>query len=160
MNRSDIIDEVLLGELPNDVFMRGQNFSALPDDNTLGWDFSNVFKAVGTGLAKAGGAIAKFVPKALPSLIDVGSQYAQFRMQKNLIDSQAKINEAYNASMPTGSPTGSPAGSSYSPTTPSFNPYSQPTESTNIMTQQVAGIPVWALGAGAAVLLVLLLRKK
>lgn len=159
MNRSDIVDEVLLSQLPDNVFMRGQDFGALPDDSNLGFSFAPFLSKVGSGLskvgsfaAKAGGAIATAAPKALPSLIDIGSQFAQFKMQKDIAKAQAGAQNAYNdyAAKQVSLPTGSGS-----------NPYSQPTSS-SFMTQQVAGIPVWALGAGAVgvIALIMILRRK
>lgn len=159
MNRSDIVDQVLLSQLPDNVFMRGQEFGALPDD-TLGFAWGSMFSKIGGGLAKAGTAAASFAPKALPKLIDVGSQFAQFKMQKDLAKSQAAAQNAYNAAA-SASNVSVPGSFNYSSTTPGSNPYSQPTSS-SFMTQQVAGIPVWALGAGAVglIALVMILKRK
>ena len=153
MNRSDIVDQVLLSQLPDNVFMRGQDFGALPDDNNLGFAWGSLFSAVGRGAANAGRFAMQALPKALPTVIDLGSQFAQFKMQKDLAKAQANAANAYSAAQPVSLPSGSTT------TTPSFNPYSQPTASNSILTQQVAGIPVWALGAGGVVLLILLLRR-
>lgn len=184
-------DYILLQQSPDTPFMRGLPHDGIGEtEDGLGFDWGGMFSKIGgafkSGASKIGTgfrtigtkigsnlgtgikATGAMIKTAAPALIPIASQAYQAKLQNDIIKAQNATDAAYAAqaqaaqtaamAMPTGS-NGSVA-SMFSASSPN-SPYSQPT-SESFLTKQVAGIPVWAIGAGAIglVAVIAILKKK